>query len=399
MYIVLNKVFYTCGKLNIEKLKNIENLSSLDLGNATLKNYWFSGTSENDYEYLEFYNFSFNSLFNKNIGIEKNIEKVNLKIHHTGITSIEIYFKLDGKIDFEFEKYPQEFIETYKDELYSIVYDLNIKLNEKAFMEFSLNYKFSTLNLKKDLKISSNKSLEKVHYFIKDKNIYKEIQDFNNNEKIKFDCSIVELNKNIYEATIFKTSILWTGKTFNSFEISKLLDIDSTILNETIIYKEAGEIYTELMYMINFNENLHADSNTLMEMHKINSYFIQKIRFNEILYSEKVDSFVDIQRRIEKTDELTNIFEKSEKNYLEICEVVEENEKSESGKIVQYILVFLTLFTAISVVQGIIDFVSIDFIKSHNIAIGLISKVELMLGMVALIVFSFIKIRGYIKRS
>lgn len=153
------------------------------------------------------------------------------------------------------------------------------------------------------------------------------------------------------------------------------------------------------MYMINFNENLHADSNTLMEMHKINSYFIQKIRFNEILYSEKVDSFVDIQRRIEKTDELTNIFEKSEKNYLEICEVVEENEKSESGKIVQYILVFLTLFTAISVVQGIIDFVSIDFIKSHNIAIGLVSKVELMLGMVALIVFSFIKIRGYIKRS
>ena len=136
-----------------------------------------------------------------------------------------------------------------------------------------------------------------------------------------------------------------------------------------------------------------------MEMHKINTYFIQKIRFNEILYNEKVDYFVDTQRSIEKTDELMDIFEKSETNYLKICEVVQENEKSESGKIVQYILVFLTLFTVISVVQGIVDFVDVDFRKTHNISIGLVSKIELMIGMIALIIFGFIKIKRYIKSS
>lgn len=41
------------------------------------------------------------------------------------------------------------------------------------------------------------------------------------------------------------------------------------------------------MYDIDFNENLIADTNNFMEMHKINTYFIQKIRFNEILYNEK----------------------------------------------------------------------------------------------------------------
>ena len=38
-------------------------------------------------------------------------------------------------------------------------------------------------------------------------------------------------------------------------------------------------------------------------------------------------------KNIEKTDELMDIFEKSETNYLKICEVVQENEKSESGKL------------------------------------------------------------------
>src|SRR5574344_390941 len=109
MYIVLNKVFYTCGKLNIEKLKSLDNLSSLDLGEATLKNYWFSGTNESDYEYIEFNNINHKNIFNKNIGIEKSIEKLNLKVHTTGVTSVEIFFRLEERVDLEFEKYPQEF--------------------------------------------------------------------------------------------------------------------------------------------------------------------------------------------------------------------------------------------------------------------------------------------------
>ncbi len=399
MYIVLNKVFYTCGKLNIEKLKSLDNLSSLDLGEATLKNYWFSGTNESDYEYIEFNNINHKNIFNKNIGIEKSIEKLNLKVHTTGVTSVEIFFKLEERVDLEFEKYPQEFIENYQEELYTAIYDFNLKLSEKSYIEFSQNYKFSTLKLKSETQNIRKKGLSKIHYFTKNREIYDEIGDFYQQESIKSGSAKIELGRDIYEATIYKESTLWSSNSFDSYKIAQLLDIDTTILNETIIYKEAGELYTDLMYDIDFNENLIADTNTLMEMHKINTYFIQKIRFNEILYNEKVDYFVDTQRSIEKTDELMDIFEKSETNYLKICEVVQENEKSESGKIVQYILVFLTLFTVISVVQGIVDFVDVDFRKTHNISIGLVSKIELMIGMIALIIFGFIKIKRYIKSS
>lgn len=399
MYIVLNKVFYTCGKLNIEKLKSLDNLSSLDLGEATLKNYWFSGTNESDYEYIEFNNINHKNIFNKNIGIEKSIEKLNLKVHTTGVTSVEIFFRLEERVDLEFEKYPQEFIENYQEEFYAAIYDFNSKLSEKSYIEFSQNYKFSTLKLKSETQNIRKKGLSKIHYFAKNREIYDEIEDFYQQESIKSGNTKIELGRDIYEATIYKMSTLWSSNSFDSYKISQLLDIDTTILNETIIYKEAGELYTELMYDIDFNENLIADTNTLMEMHKINTYFIQKIRFNEILYNEKVDYFVDTQRSIEKTDELMDIFEKSETNYLKICEVVQENEKSESGKIVQYILVFLTLFTVISVVQGIVDFVDVDFRKTHNISIGFVSKIELMIGMIALIIFGFIKIKRYIKSS
>lgn len=399
MYIVLNKVFYTCGKLNIEKLKSLDNLSSLDLGEATLKNYWFSGTNESDYEYIEFNNINHKNIFNKNIGIEKSIEKLNLKVHTTGVTSVEIFFRLEERVDLEFEKYPQEFIENYQEELYTAIYDFNLKLSEKSYIEFSQNYKFSTLKLKSETQNTRKKGLSKIHYFTKNREIYDEIGDFYQQESIKSGSAKIELGRDIYEATIYKESTLWSSNSFDSYKISQLLDIDTTILNETIIYKEAGELYTDLMYDIDFNENLIADTNTLMEMHKINTYFIQKIRFNEILYNEKVDYFVDTQRSIEKTDELMDIFEKSETNYLKICEVVQENEKSESGKIVQYILVFLTLFTVISVVQGIVDFVDVDFRKTHNISIGFVSKIELMIGMIALIIFGFIKIKRYIKSS
>lgn len=399
MYIVLNKVFYTCGKLNIEKLKSLDNLSSLNLGEATLKNYWFSGTNESDYGYIEFNNISYKDIFNKNIGIENSIERLNLKIHITGVTSVEIFFKLEERVDLEFEKYPQEFIENYQEEFYAAIYDFNSKLSEKSYIEFSQNYKFSTLKLKSETQNIRKKGLSKIHYFTKNREIYDELGDFYQQESIKSGSAKIELGRDIYEATIYKESTLWSSNSFDSYKIAQLLDIDTTILNETIIYKEAGELYTDLMYDIDFNENLIADTNTLMEMHKINTYFIQKIRFNEILYNEKVDYFVDTQRSIEKTDELMDIFEKSETNYLKICEVVQENEKSESGKIVQYILVFLTLFTVISVVQGIVDFVDVDFRKTHNISIGLVSKIELMIGMIALIIFGFIKIKRYIKSS
>ncbi len=250
MYIVLNKVFYTCGKLNIEKLKSLDNLSSLNLGEATLKNYWFSGTNESDYGYIEFNNISYKDIFNKNIGIENSIERLNLKIHITGVTSVEIFFKLEERVDLEFEKYPQEFIENYQEEFYAAIYDFNSKLSEKSYIEFSQNYKFSTLKLKSETQNIRKKGLSKIHYFTKNREIYDEIGDFYQQESIKSGSAKIELGRDIYEATIYKESTLWSSNSFDSYKIAQLLDIDTTILNETIIYKEAGELYTDLMMIL-----------------------------------------------------------------------------------------------------------------------------------------------------
>lgn len=402
MYIVANMVFYTCGKLHIEKITSNKDLNPLQITKLTdfdLKTYWFSKFYGNSYKYIEFDFKNSEKVFKKDI--DKKVEKLTIKVHLTGITSVEIYFKLPNKLESAFDKYLDSFIENYSKEIFDLIYKLNMDLNKNGFLTLPENFKFSTLILDKNSSVDSfnNSYLFRVHYFTSDKENYKKISEYYLKEKVKSENTIVEVDEDLYEATIYKDSVLWFSKEIELSEVSELLDIDSNTMNESVIYKQAGELYTDLMYKIDLKKRLQVNSNTLVEMHKINSYFLQKCNFAKLNSIENIDGLVYIQKNIEKFDTLKEIFEKSEKNYLDICEAVESNEKTQSAKTVQYILVFLTLLTIISVSQGIIDFINIDFRKEHSLEISLISKVELIILLLVVVLFIFFKIHKYIKKS
>ena len=53
------------------------------------------------------------------------------------------------------------------------------------------------------------------------------------------------------------------------------------------------------MYKIDFKKRLQVNSNTLVEMHKINSYFLQKCNFAKLNSIENIDGLVYIQKNIE----------------------------------------------------------------------------------------------------
>ncbi|WP_418181155.1 hypothetical protein ACNSOL_05365 [Aliarcobacter lanthieri] len=404
MYIVANMVFYTCGKLDIKKIKSCKNLDQLKIdsfANYNLKGYWFNRLSENSYKYIEFDFRNIKNLFKKNINTDKEIEKLKIKVHITGITSVEIYFKISNEFKTVFHSYLDEFIKNYSKEIFDLIYDLNIDLNKNNLLNLPENFRFSSLvyNSKNIQNRLNNSYSFRVHYFTQNRENYEKLINFYNSEKINSKSTIIEVDKDIYDATIYKDSVLWFNEKIDLYELSKLLDIDSNTMNESVIYKKSGELYTDLMYKIDFKKKIQISSNTLIEMHKINSYFLQKCNFTKFNSIENIDNFIDIQKNIEKFDTLKEIFEKSEKNYLDICEAVEANEKAQSGRTVQYILVFLTLLTIISVSQGIIDFINIGFSKEHLLEISVISRFELVILLLIIVLFMFIKIQKYIKKS
>ena len=144
MYVVANMVFYTCGKLDIEKIKSLENLNELNIINFAdikLQNYWFNRFDKNNYKYIEFDFKDSKSIFKKNIDIDKTIEKLVLKIHLTGITSVEIYFKSSKDLETSFNRYLDNFIENYSKEIFDLVYDLNMKLSKQDFLTFSKSFR------------------------------------------------------------------------------------------------------------------------------------------------------------------------------------------------------------------------------------------------------------------
>ncbi|MBL3519157.1 hypothetical protein ACNSOP_03175 [Aliarcobacter lanthieri] len=404
MYIVANMVFYTCGKLDIKKIKSCKNLDQLKIdsfANYNLQGYWFNRLSENSYKYIEFDFRNIKNLFKKNINTDKEIEKLKIKVHITGITSVEIYFKISNEFKTAFHSYLDEFIKNYSKEIFDLIYDLNIDLNKNNLLNLPENFRFSSLvyNSKNIQNRLNNSYSFRVHYFTQNRENYEKLINFYNSEKINSKSTIIEVDKDIYDATIYKDSVLWFNEKIDLYELSKLLDIDSNTMNESVIYKKSGELYTDLMYQIDFKKKIQISSNTLIEMHKINSYFLQKCNFTKFNSIENIDNFIDIQKNIEKFDTLKEIFEKSEKNYLDICEVVEANEKAQSSRTVQYILVFLTLLTIISVSQGIIDFINIGFSKEHLLEISVISRFELVILLLVIVLFMFIKIQKYIKKS
>ncbi|RBQ26565.1 MULTISPECIES: hypothetical protein [Arcobacteraceae] len=404
MYIVANMVFYTCGKLDIKKIKSCKNLDQLKIdsfANYNLQGYWFNRLSENSYKYIEFDFRNIKNLFKKNINTDKEIEKLKIKVHITGITSVEIYFKISNEFKTAFHSYLDEFIKNYSKEIFDLIYDLNIDLNKNNLLNLPENFRFSSLvyNSKNIQNRLNNSYSFRVHYFTQNRENYEKLINFYNSEKINSKSTIIEVDKDIYDATIYKDSVLWFNEKIDLYELSKLLDIDSNTMNESVIYKKSGELYTDLMYQIDFKKKIQISSNTLIEMHKINSYFLQKCNFTKFNSIENIDNFIDIQKNIEKFDTLKEIFEKSEKNYLDICEAVEANEKAQSSRTVQYILVFLTLLTIISVSQGIIDFINIGFSKEHLLEISVISRFELVILLLVIVLFMFIKIQKYIKKS
>lgn len=404
MYIVANMVFYTCGKLDIKKIKSCKNLDQLKINsfaNYNLQGYWFNRLSENSYKYIEFDFRNIKNLFKKNINTDKEIEKLKIKVHITGITSVEIYFKISNEFKTAFHSYLDEFIKNYSKEIFDLIYDLNIDLNKNNLLNLPENFRFSSLvyNSKNIQNRLNNSYSFRVHYFTQNRENYEKLINFYNSEKINSKSTIIEVDKDIYDATIYKDSVLWFNEKIDLYELSKLLDIDSNTMNESVIYKKSGELYTDLMYKIDFKKKIQISSNTLIEMHKINSYFLQKCNFTKFNSIENIDNFIDIQKNIEKFDTLKEIFEKSEKNYLDICEAVEANEKAQSSRTVQYILVFLTLLTIISVSQGIIDFINIGFSKEHLLEISVISRFELVILLLIIVLFMFIKIQKYIKKS
>lgn len=396
MYIVANLVFYTSAQLNIKELKTSKNSNTLNK-----KNYWFNKFDKDGFKYLEFDFTNKIDIFSKKLEIEKTIKKLTIKVHLTGISSIEIYFEKNLNSEYHFNTYLDEFLQTYEKDFFDLVYDLNINLEKENFIYFPENIRFSTLILgSKSNNIELNKSfLYRIHYFTSNKENYKEIANFYEKEKIKSGNTVIEIEKSIFDVTIYKECVLWFNKSLKLDELSKLLDIDSITMNESIIYINASNLYTNLINNIDFKNYEDIDSNTLMFLHKTNIYFLQKIKLEELAYIDNVDGFIDTQKELEKFDKLEDIFEKSEKNYLEISEVVEENEKVESARTVQYILVFLTLFTAISLVQDIINFIDIGFIKEHPFEIDFISKFELTSLLIIFLLFIFLKISQYIKKS
>lgn len=410
MYIVGNFVFYTCAKINQKVLSNLDNLNILEseiCGNISLESYWFSRFDSKKSGYLKFEIKNFKNLFNKNLDIDKLIESVFIKVHKDGISSVEIYFNTSSFKTSSFHGFLDTFSQEYSSVIFDFVYELNLNLEKNSILNLSSNYIFATLlevnrfknsNFDKN-SLNSDSFLFRVHSFTSDTNNYKDIQKFYSKEKIISKQTVVAIEQNIYNCTIFNSSVLWNSEILDKKEISSLLDMDSHSLKESVIYEKSSKIYTEQLFNIDFEASTIIDSNRLFEMHKINSYFLQKSSLDELNYSENIDSFLLFQREIEDFETQEKLFDKSEKNFLDTHFVVEGNEKSKANKVIQYILLFLTLFTILSIGMDIVEFVEVEFDSSKKLTIDIVSKIEIIFVLVAIIVALFYKTSSYIRKS
>lgn len=427
MYIVENRVFFTCGRLNIDKLSDNKNLIIDKISNfikIESEQYWFNRFSVND-EYIKFSiaklddNNFFNRIFDKNIGIEKLIENVIIKIHSNGITSTELYFKLNNVIKENFDDFLDDFSTIYTENIFKIVFEINEELEKQEILSFPSQYKYGTLvhnkvsfqnKLKKLFFNMQNENnqifneiqdsyLLRVHYFTENLNNYSEIKSFYDSKQIQSKECNVEINKIKFQGTLFWAFVLWSCNKISHIEqISQLLDIDSYTMNEIVIYNVASDTYTNLMYKIDFNANNEIKANDLFEMYKVNGYFLQKNKLSELSFSENVNNFVTEQRKIEKFDMQEQTFINSEKKFLDIYNAVETNEKSNANRIIQYILTALTLLTIISVSKDIIEFIKAEFYNEQSLKIDIFSRNEFLALLLICIVFLFLKLRQYINK-
>lgn len=425
MYIIENRVFFTSAKFNLDEkiiLRNSELFQSISQNiKIEFSPYWFNRFN-NDNEYIKFIfdkndNLFFERYFSSQVSVDSLIDKIIVKTHPNGISSTEVFFQVRENIT-KFDDYLDEFSLQYTKILFELVFKINKILEEIALLSFSSNYKYGVLlnnennisnfiskifkkkyNENNFIKNLEDSYLLRVHLITQNDNEYFSVNEYYKKNDIKSLECYTKIDNYRFKVTLYWAFALWQTDNIDIAIISKLMDIDAYTMNEIVIYNVAGETYTDLMYSIDFESNNSLKSNELFEMYKVNGYYLQKNKLNELSFNEDVNNFVTLQRDIEKFKMQQETYENSEKKFLEIYNAVETNEKSNANRIIQYILTALTLLTIISVSKDIIEFVKAEFLDEQvGLKIDIFSRSEFLSLLLITIIFLFLKLRQHIRK-
>lgn len=431
MYIVENRVFFTCGRIEqIDEqiiLKNVDKFNKVfeDI-ELEMKGYWFNRFNNTDNEYIKiilkknenWYDFDVDDNF-KDI---YEIEKFTIKIHKNGISSTEVFFKLRNDNSKKFDEDIDDFSNRNTEKLFNLVFQFNEILAELGILKLSNTYKYGALindpninilkffsnvtfgekrNDDKNLTKMQGAYLMRVHRLVSNENSYTSIHEKYKISNTKHVGSDIEINNHVFKGTLFWAFALWYSKIEPNLLIEKfsdLLDIDTYTMNEIVIYNTAGDTYTDLMYEINLDSTSQIKSTDLFEMYKVNGYFLQKNKLAELSFSENVNNFVTCQREIEKFKMQQETFLEAEKKFHDVYNAVEANEKTTANRIVQFVLTALTLLTIISVSKDILEFIKAEFQNEHVTKIDLLSRSEVLVGLLIFIIVLFVVLRKNIKK-
>ncbi|KIM07955.1 MAG: hypothetical protein KU28_04570 [Sulfurovum sp. PC08-66] len=417
MYIVENRVFYTGANLKLKEGLTFENRQLFDnvISNANInqKSYWFNRFNVNN-DYIAFEvekennNDFFVQTFNKNLSVDNNIKKLIIKIHPNGISSTEVFFYIneeEAKQVILFDNYLDEFSNSYGYTIFELVFKLNQILETLQIVKFNKQYQYGkllngeTLISDSTLKVMSDSYLLRVHLFTNDSEKYLEINNaYQDNSAISNQSSLI-INDNTFSIQLYWAFVLWNGNDGDISTISQLLDLDSYTMNEIVIYNVVGEVYTELMYSIDFNKKLILSSNSLFDMYKTNAYYLQKNKLLELYFNENVNHYVSSQRSIEKFNMQEETYNNCEKKFFDVYHAVETNEKITSNRIIQNILTTLTLLTIISVATGIAEFIKAKFLNENvNVKIDIFSRVEFIAILTIVVFFLFLQLRQHMRK-
>jgi hypothetical protein len=417
MYIVENRVFYTGANLKLKEGLTFENRQLFDnvISNANInqKSYWFNRFNVNN-DYIAFEvekennNDFFVQTFNKNLSVDNNIKKLIIKIHPNGISSTEVFFYIneeEAKQVILFDNYLDEFSNSYGYTIFELVFKLNQILETLQIVKFNKQYQYGkllngeTLISDSTLKVMSDSYLLRVHLFTNDSEKYLEINNaYQDNSAISNQSSLI-INDNTFSIQLYWAFVLWNWNDGDISTISQLLDLDSYTMNEIVIYNVVGEVYTELMYSIDFNKKLILSSNSLFDMYKTNAYYLQKNKLLELYFNENVNHYVSSQRSIEKFNMQEETYNNCEKKFFDVYHAVETNEKITSNRIIQNILTTLTLLTIISVATGIAEFIKAKFLNENvNVKIDIFSRVEFIAILTIVVFFLFLQLRQHMRK-
>lgn len=424
MHIVENRTIYTGAALSFDPSADAEKITFL-------KDKYKSYSIEcNSYWHYRFDKDEMNicfiltdrdiiaGIFGAKCGIEKDIIQLSIKIHNNGIASVETVFNyVYRKNSQKFDSYLDSFSNEHMETIFDLVFDICLSMQSVEMLSFSGDYKFGTTSKlrrnrriadffkKKETPLIKNKQmldsyLLRVHLFCSTKKEYTEIQKSYKNDGMQFNESVIETPDGRFPNTLFWSFVLWLGNPkYNVSAISRLMDIDTYTMNEAIIYNTAANVYTDMLYSIDLAGNKTLRSKDLFMMHITNCYFLQKSKLIELSFNENVNSFVTKQRQIEKFDLQEKNYRQAEKNFLDMYNAVETNEKSGANRIIQYILTALTLLTIVSVSKDIIEFIRAEFSNDHSsLVFQHITRGELLSVLLLLIVLLFISLRKHINK-